>query len=80
MSGRYLYSAAKLIGSSMKSKYTAKVYLDHSLLCQRDGEDVDELYSWMLIETQDKFGNHNGEITDNNTGKVVRCYRKSPVE
>ena len=64
----------------MKAKYTAKIHLDHSTVSHKDGDDADDLYNWMLIETQDKFGNYRGEIIDNKTKKVVRCFRKAPVE
>lgn len=64
----------------MKTKYIAKLYLGQEEISCREGDDVDELFSWMLTETQDKFGQHSGEIIENKTGNVVRSYRKAPVE
>ena len=62
------------------SRYTAKIYFDDDEVAEEEGNDVDELYTWMLTKTQGKFGNFNGEITDNETGKVVKSFRKSPPD
>lgn len=64
----------------MAFKYTAKIYFDDEEVNQQEGDDVDELYTWMLIKSQGKFGNFNGEIIDNKTKKVVRGFRKSPPD
>lgn len=61
-------------------KYTAKIYFDKDEVAHESGDDMDELYNWMLIKTQGKFGNFNGEIIDNKTGKAVRSFRKSPPD
>jgi hypothetical protein len=64
----------------MAFKYTATIYFDDNEVYEEKGDDVDELYNWMLIKTQGKFGNFNGEITDNKTKKVVKSFRKSPPD
>ena len=62
----------------MPFRYTAKIYFDEGEVDHESGDDVDELYNWMLIKTQGKFGNFNGEIIENKTGKVVKSFRKAP--
>lgn len=64
----------------MEFKYTAKVYFDDEEVAHERGDDIDKLYNWMLTKAQGKFGNLNGEIVDNKTGKVVKGFRKSPPD
>jgi hypothetical protein len=64
----------------MAFHYTAKIYVDDSEVDHESGDDVDELYNWMLIKAQGKFGNFHGEIVDNKTQKVVRSFRKAPPD
>lgn len=64
----------------MAFKYTAKVYFDKDEIAQESGNDIEELYNWMLIKAQGKFGNFSGEIMDNKTGKIVKGFRKSPPD
>lgn len=64
----------------MSFRYTAKIYFDDEEIAHESGNDLDELYNWMLIKAQEKFGNLNGEIIENKTGKVVKAFRKSPPD
>lgn len=64
----------------MKFHYTAKIFFDQDEIEHEDGNDIDELYNWMLIKAQGKFGNLRGEIIDNKTKKVVKTFRKSPPD
>ena len=64
----------------MAFKYTAKIYFDDEEVMQEEGNDVDELYNWMLAKTQGKFGNFNGEIIDNKTGESIKGFRKAPPD
>lgn len=64
----------------MPFRYTAKLYFDDEEIAHESGDDVDELYTWMLIKSQGKFGNFNGEIIDNKSGKAVRSFRKAPPD
>lgn len=64
----------------MTSKYTATIYFDNEEIDKESGDDVDELYNWMLLKSQGKFGNFNGEIVDNQTQKVVKAFRKAPPD
>lgn len=64
----------------MAFHYTAKMYFDAGEVAHESGNDVEELYTWMLTKAQGKFGNFHGEIIDNKTGKVVRSFRKAPPD
>lgn len=64
----------------MAFHYTAKIYVDKSEVAHESGNNVDELYNWMLLKAQGQFGNISGEITDNKTGKVVKSFRKAPPD
>lgn len=61
-------------------KYTAKIYLGSDEVMHNTGNDVDELYEWMLVQAQGKFGDIHGELIENKTSKVVRRFRKSPPD
>ena len=64
----------------MAFRYTAKIYFDEGEVAHENGDDIEELYNWMLMKTQGKFGNFHGEIIDNKTGKSVKSFRKSPPD
>lgn len=64
----------------MSFRYTAKIYYDRDNVADKNGDDVDELYTWMLAKTQGEFGSYHGEIIDNKSGKVVKTFRKTPPE
>jgi len=64
----------------MALRYTAKIYFDEGEVSHESGDDPEELYNWMLSKTQGKFGNFHGEVIDNKTKKVVKCFRKSPPD
>lgn len=64
----------------MAFRYTAKIYFDEEEVAHESGDDIDELYNWMLTKAQGKFGNFNGEIIDNQSGESVKSFRKSPPD
>ncbi len=64
----------------MAFQYTAKIYFDEGEVASESGNDVEELHTWMLMKTQGKFGNFNGEIIENKTGNVVKSFRKAPPD
>lgn len=64
----------------MTLRYTAKLYFDEGEVAHESGDDIDALYNWMLVKAQGKFGNLNGEIIDNHSGKIVKAFRKSPPD
>lgn len=64
----------------MAIRYTAKVYVDEDEIAHESGNDVDELYTWMLLKAEGKFGNFHGHVVDNKTGKVIKSFRKAPPD
>jgi hypothetical protein len=62
------------------SKYTAKIYHANDEIEDCTGDDLDELYTWMLAQAEGKFGSVRGEIIDNKTNKVVKQFRKAPFD
>lgn len=61
-------------------KYTAKIYLEKDEIAHRLGDDVDDLYAWMLAKAEDTFGNVHGEILDNKTQQSIKQFRKAPPD
>lgn len=64
----------------MKELYTASVYSGQKQIAEKAGDDLDQLYTWMLVQGQEQFGDIHGEIIENSTQKVVRAFRKCPIE
>lgn len=62
------------------TRYIARLYVDKDEIARETGDDLDQLYNWLLVTAQGKFGNFHGEITDNKTKKVVKRFRKSPPD
>ena len=64
----------------MKAKYTARIYLEVNEILKREGDEMEELYTWMLVQAEGKFGSVRGEITDNKSKQVVKQFRKTPSD
>lgn len=64
----------------MALRYTATIYSGDEEIAHQEGDDIDDLYTWMLAKTTDAFGDINGEVVDNETGETVRCFRKAPTD
>lgn len=64
----------------MNEKYTASVYCSEEQIAQKTGNNVDELYTWMLIQVNGHFGDVHGEIIDNTTTKTIKTFKKSAIE
>ncbi|TAK73661.1 MAG: hypothetical protein EPO11_08060 [Gammaproteobacteria bacterium] len=64
----------------MAFRYLAKVYVDNEEVAHESGNDVDELYNWMLTKAQGKFENFSGEIIDQKTHQIVKSFRKAPLD
>lgn len=64
----------------MNELYTASVYCGQEQIAEQAGNDVDQLYTWMLVQGQEQFGNVHGYIIDNATQKVIRTFRKCAIE
>lgn len=67
-------------GTVMDHKYTARLYSDNNEIEHNSDDDLERLHNWMLVKAQGKFGDISGEITDNQTHKVVKRFRKSPPD
>ncbi len=50
------------------------------MIATQTGDDLDQLYTWMLIQVNGHFDDIRGEIIDNTTNKTVRTFRKAPIE
>ncbi|HAT8803722.1 hypothetical protein DI119_15440 [Legionella pneumophila] len=55
--------------------YTAKIYFDNFEITNHSGNDLDSLFIWMLTQVQGKFGNLNGQITNNQTHLIEKEFR-----
>jgi hypothetical protein len=64
----------------MGAHFTARIFLEKEEVTHQDGEDANELYTWMLARADGVFGNCHGEIIDNYTKKVIQQFRKAPPD
>lgn len=64
----------------MNEQYTVTVYSGDEMFAEKVGNDVDELYTWMLIQVNGNFGDIHGKIIDNKTKKTIKAFRKSAIE
>ncbi|KTD16772.1 hypothetical protein [Legionella jordanis] len=66
----------------MNHQYTAKIYYEKEEVSQKSGDDIEELYIWMLTYDNGHGSccRTHGEIIDNQTQTVVRKFKKSPIE
>ncbi|MBI2785595.1 MAG: hypothetical protein HYX60_04515 [Legionella longbeachae] len=64
----------------MSNQYTAKIYVDDVMIADSSGDDVEQLYIWMLAQVNGAPGNIRGEIIENATQNIVRHFKKAPIE
>ncbi len=64
----------------MKHRYTARIFLEKDEIEGGYGDDLEDLYTWMLAQAEGKFGNVHGEIIDTTTNKVVKKFVKAPPD
>lgn len=64
----------------MSEQFTASVYCKEERIATQTGNDIDQLYTWMLIQVNGHFDDIRGEIIDNKTNNIVRTFRKAPIE
>lgn len=64
----------------MSEQFTANVYCKEERVATQTGNDIDQLYAWMLIQVNGHFDDIRGEIIDNQTNNTVRRFRKAPIE
>lgn len=68
------------LGQAMSSQYIAKIYSTDKELAEKDGNDVEELYVWMLTYDIGHGCGAHGEIIEIETQSVVKTFTKSPIE
>ena len=64
----------------MSEHYTAKMYCGAEEIAQKSGDDIEQLYVWLLAAANGPNGGSHGEIIDNETRQVVRHFKKRSVE
>jgi hypothetical protein len=64
----------------MKNQYTATAYCNEEKIAAKEGEDVEMLYAWMLLQANGNCGDVHGDIVDNKTKKVVRTFQKTYLD
>ncbi|KTD27162.1 MULTISPECIES: hypothetical protein [Legionella] len=61
----------------MGKQYTANAYCNEEKIATKEGDDIDQLYAWMVLQANGNFGDVHGEIIDNTTNKIVRKFQKA---
>lgn len=61
----------------MNHQYTAKIYSTDKEIARKSGDDIEELYIWMLTYENGGCCGSHGEIFDNITEEVVRKFKKA---
>lgn len=64
----------------MNEQFIANVYCKEERIATQTGDDLDQLYAWMLTQVNGHFDEIRGEIIDNKTNETVRTFRKAPIE
>jgi hypothetical protein len=64
----------------MKQTYTANIYSAEKLITSKSGDDIEQLYIWMLAQVEGLSGLIKGEIIDETTQEIVRKFKKAAVE
>ncbi|PUT41442.1 hypothetical protein DIZ81_05030 [Legionella taurinensis] len=60
--------------------YTAKVYVGDRLIAEKEGNDIDKLFAWMIAQAQNGSGRCHGSIVNNDTQEVIRTFKTNSVE
>ncbi|MDP1603814.1 MAG: hypothetical protein Q8M03_11180 [Legionella sp.] len=64
----------------MELKYIATIYSKEEVIVTRTGNDIEQLYIWIMLQLEDCFGDIRGEIVDCKTDEIVKTVNKSIVE
>ncbi|WP_106225059.1 hypothetical protein [Legionella pneumophila] len=64
----------------MSEHYTAKIYCGTEEIARQSGENLEQLYVWMLAYAEKTYGKIYGEITDKISHQVVRRFKKQSIE
>jgi hypothetical protein len=60
----------------MQHKYDAKIYFGEKIVLYTTGDDIEQLYVWMLSNSDKHMGFIHGEIIDNQSHEVVKKFKK----
>ncbi|HHY0177175.1 hypothetical protein [Legionella waltersii] len=60
----------------MGTQYTANIYCGADEIAHQSGDNMEQLYVWMLAYVE----KNSGEIIDNSTHQVVRQFKKQSIE
>lgn len=64
----------------MNAQYTATLYSGEEQFAKQIGNNVDELYTWMLIHANGHAGELHGKIIDNQSQEILKTFRTAPIE
>ncbi|HHF7373777.1 hypothetical protein SCQ64_05095 [Legionella pneumophila serogroup 1] len=64
----------------MSKQYTAKIYCGSDEIARQSGDNMEQLYVWMLAYVEKISGEIHGEVTDNITHQVVSQFKKQSIE
>ena len=64
----------------MSHQYIANVYCNEEKIATQSGDDIEQLYVWMLLQVEDNFGDVHGEIVDSQTLKTIKTFRKCDMD
>jgi len=64
----------------MDHQYSAAVYCNEVEIAIKTGNDIEELYIWMLLQVNGTIGDIHGTIIDNKTQEIAKAFRRSPID
>jgi hypothetical protein len=64
----------------MQAKYTANAYCNEEQIATKEGDDIEELQAWMVMQADGNFGDVHGEIIDNKTHEIVKTFQKTYLD
>ncbi|WED43726.1 hypothetical protein [Legionella cardiaca] len=60
--------------------YTAKLYIDKKTIEERSGNNLEELYIWMMAKAHNQTSHYRGSIINNSTQKIIRNFQTCSLE
>jgi hypothetical protein len=67
-------------GVVMNLNYTATIFCEEEIIAYKHGDDIEDLYLWMLTQAKGKSGSLHGQILEVKTNTVIRKFRKTSME
>lgn len=62
------------------NRYTATIFLQDEILAEKQGDDIEFLFVWMLTHEKAANGRVQGKIVDNQTKEQVREFKTRSME